>query len=330
MATFQERYLAGAHEEVWNELTALGPGVRHEFYYEDAVAVARETMRRVRHNVDLLFPRLHELGYEFRSEKRALESHISRMEQVFDITRFKSNPGMASAYSSIPGLEEKLAGLMESGTGSDGIHPQLEAMIRKTREQMAQMRPRMEEMREKLKARAAAQPVVELPWEDRSLFDPPGAHAAEELDALEAQVGGPLPLSLRAWYELVGGISFMGSHETLNSNNESDGLADPLVITPLSGVIGMLGGEDEEDEEGVLLELAPDVFHKADISGGAPYSIRVPNPAADAPFLYEGNNTNFVPYLRRAFAWGGFPGIEGRVTKPEKELNFLRQGLLPF
>jgi hypothetical protein len=60
---YLERYVAGEHEPVWAELQALGAGVRAEPLYSDALAVARETKRRVRHNVEALIPRLEAVGY---------------------------------------------------------------------------------------------------------------------------------------------------------------------------------------------------------------------------------------------------------------------------
>ncbi|MGZ3680588.1 MAG: hypothetical protein ACXWQR_18935 [Ktedonobacterales bacterium] len=64
-ATFLERYVAGEHEQVWAELVALGAAVRQEPLHADALAVARETMRRARQNVLLLIRRLREVGYRF-------------------------------------------------------------------------------------------------------------------------------------------------------------------------------------------------------------------------------------------------------------------------
>src|SRR5262249_5480410 len=65
MAKFLERYQAGERVEVWDDLVALGEGVRHKLYHDDAIAVANETMRRARHNVELLIRRLVEIGYRF-------------------------------------------------------------------------------------------------------------------------------------------------------------------------------------------------------------------------------------------------------------------------
>ena len=63
--SYLDRYLAGEHEQVWAELVELGAAVREEPLYADALAVARETMRRARHNIETLIPRLRAVGYRF-------------------------------------------------------------------------------------------------------------------------------------------------------------------------------------------------------------------------------------------------------------------------
>lgn len=65
MITYLDRYLAGEREAVWAELTALGAAVLDEPQASDATAVARETMRRARANVELLTQRLTAIGYRF-------------------------------------------------------------------------------------------------------------------------------------------------------------------------------------------------------------------------------------------------------------------------
>jgi hypothetical protein len=62
---YLENYLAGNHEQVWNDLQALGPEVREEPHYSQALEVAAETMRRVRRNCERIVSRLHALGYVF-------------------------------------------------------------------------------------------------------------------------------------------------------------------------------------------------------------------------------------------------------------------------
>jgi hypothetical protein len=65
MHEWLERYRQGDCEQVWEELYTLGPAVCQEPVYSDALAVAHETMRRVRVNIELLIPRLQTIGYEF-------------------------------------------------------------------------------------------------------------------------------------------------------------------------------------------------------------------------------------------------------------------------
>lgn len=65
MATYLERYRDGEHAVVWTELLAHGAAVRQEPLLADAVAVAHETMRRVRANTEILIARLDGLGYQF-------------------------------------------------------------------------------------------------------------------------------------------------------------------------------------------------------------------------------------------------------------------------
>jgi hypothetical protein len=127
------RYLGGESASVWRDLTALGVAAGLELYHADAVAVAKETMRRARHNVELIIPRLETLGYEF------------------------------TGYSPV--------------------------------------------------------------------FVPAGESAAQDLDQLEREIGGPLPLSLRYWYQNVGSVNWMGWHEALNPKNGPH-CGDPLVIHP--------------------------------------------------------------------------------------------------
>lgn len=65
MASYIARYQSGEYEQVWAELTALGEQVRQEHILPDALAVAYETMRRVRHNAEIIAVRLPSIGYRF-------------------------------------------------------------------------------------------------------------------------------------------------------------------------------------------------------------------------------------------------------------------------
>jgi hypothetical protein len=65
MGQYLERYLGGEYQAVWNELLVQGAAIRTEPFASEAWAVAQETMRRVRHNIEYLIPRLRMLGYRF-------------------------------------------------------------------------------------------------------------------------------------------------------------------------------------------------------------------------------------------------------------------------
>ena len=62
---YLQRYRNGEHEQVWRDLQALGPAVRHEPHYSLAREVASDTMRRVRRNCERIVSRLHAAGYVF-------------------------------------------------------------------------------------------------------------------------------------------------------------------------------------------------------------------------------------------------------------------------
>lgn len=62
---YLKRYHDGEYERVWEELIALGPDVREEPHYPQALEVAAETMRRVRRDCEILVARLQSLGYVF-------------------------------------------------------------------------------------------------------------------------------------------------------------------------------------------------------------------------------------------------------------------------
>jgi hypothetical protein len=167
---------------------------------------------------------------------------------------------------------------------------------------------------------------------------PPAASA--HLDRFEAKLG-PLPLSLRAFYEIVGTVDLTQSWDQLvqwwpeerrKSAGELEVLGefDPLVVKPLT--------LDEERARASWFFIAPDEYHKANYSGGENYHVALPDPSADFPIqgMY-GIDELFVPYLRAALANGGFRGqveCEGEncwKVEPALELTkTLGAGLTPI
>jgi hypothetical protein len=165
---------------------------------------------------------------------------------------------------------------------------------------------------------------------DPEIFSPPKSNATKDLDRFEKKLGGPLPISLRCWYEQVGAVNLMGYHEALNPKGGRES-PDPLVIDPLIEAAEAWFGKDLEfNSDEIELPLAPDDVSKAFESGGDPYAMKLPDAAADGLFLNERHETTFAEYLRIAFQWGGFPGWERATSRPQKELDYLRENLLPI
>jgi hypothetical protein len=151
---------------------------------------------------------------------------------------------------------------------------------------------------------------------------PPGTRVRQQLQRLEKSVG-PLPLSLRAFCEVVGAVDLIGTHPALARSN---GVVapDPLVVAGVDDLLTQAG--DGEDD---VLVLAPDDLHKAGTSGGDPYAIEVPDSKADGRLLNERHELLFVEYLRLCCRFGGFPGYDGQDEVPA-EIARLSSGLLAF
>ncbi|UBF29113.1 hypothetical protein K9N68_15505 [Kovacikia minuta CCNUW1] len=235
--SFVNRYRAGEQEQVWAELLALGESIREKPLFNEAYAVAYETMSRVRTNVELLVPRLQSIGYEF------------------------------------------------------GIYPDGS--------------PRSYHSQAHI---------------------PPAPDISIKIATLEELVG-TLPLSLRVFWEVVGSVAFIGYHP------DWPDYSDPLVVDPFDQVDAEYEYWKENCEDYGLeevgpfeLPIAPDSYHKDNVSGGPPYGIIVPNSTIDAKLENESHETTFVDYLRVCFRSGGFPG-QGPLPV---ELADLTRDLLPI
>jgi Domain of unknown function (DUF6745) len=138
------------------------------------------------------------------------------------------------------------------------------------------------------------------------------------------QDAGQLPISLRAWFQVVGSVTLLGKHPALSPG---DGTLhpDPLVIVPFSQVLRAWDASPPE----VGVEGQPFVAELAPYTGGQSYSMRLPAVGIDALLENEPHRLSFVDYLRLALQWGGFPGFESAGQRP-KEIEFLTQELLAF
>jgi hypothetical protein len=349
MPTFLERYQAGDHMQVWADLEALGDAVREKRYFVDAQAVANETMKRVRHNAEVVVDRLESLGYQFESNADGIGDMLEGMQRGMEQT---------DRYAEF---------LKQNPSAPNPNFPEFHAVLEPLRRQNEALQPQRLAAREMLNA--LQEQIRERGGESakRQAIEAPSPTVADEIAEIEEWAGGPLPLSLRAWCEIVGSVSLVGTHPALSFQAEPqtpmmfinpdfhrdasgevaklraagvkattvlETPAQPPLADPLEITCSLDQQEpydmDEDEGFGRRLILGRDDELKAGISGLTDlYGIKLPSSAADALFE-DWHKTSFVNYLRIAFQWGGFPGWERYSQRPEKEIAYLREGLLPF
>jgi hypothetical protein len=317
--TYVERYANGEYEQVWDDLRALGAAVREEQVYPDALAVARETMRRVRQDIEELIQRLLHIGFVFGYDHLLLTALSSPVitrhwDAYFEMLSWvREQPPVF-----LPGniLEETLARHMNTR----------HALKRSSQEEADSYRQA---------------------WRGDPTRPPDMKHTLEQLE----QDIGPIPLSLRAWYEEVGAVNFFGYHAGWNTLVRSfqptlyqAGKLAPLNVMarcdPLQACVldtHRLAALHQYHEPGQPYELclAPDRYLKNHQSGGGCwYLFLLPNADADTVLWEDPVSTTsvtFVQYLRTSLLkWAGFPGMADWPSVPQDDLTFLTEGLIPF
>lgn len=197
------------------------------------------------------------------------------------------------------------------------------------RETMSRARRNIEKIVNRLEGlgyRFGNEPSDPLPAKDARVFMGAPANASQLINQLEEELRGPLPLSLRAFYEQVGSVSLIGSHELLNPPYRGQDLADPLLLFGIEDLIEQLDEiPPEEREDEAELTIAPDDLTKADVSGSF-YYVYLPFAAADFAFNHF-RDGGFVDYLRLTFKWGGFPGWERYSNPPTEQIAILTENL---
>lgn len=143
---------------------------------------------------------------------------------------------------------------------------------------------------------------------------PPLNETSQQLQLLDRQVSrfGFVPMSLKYFYTIVGGVNFAWDIEATESPFWE--LADPIQISSLDAVLSLDWQEDIEcyvnDGTPPFIELSADALHKDNISGGMPYALEITSEKSiDARFLNEPNNTSFINYLRIVCDSCGFPAM---------------------
>jgi hypothetical protein len=155
---------------------------------------------------------------------------------------------------------------------------------------------------------------------------------------IEELTGAPLQPTLLALWNVVGGINLVWDYDSdepvpdLGIVLTMDEM-DPLCVDAPSAVTYQFKEWELHEINGeFVVDLAPDYFFKAGVSGGNPYRIFVSFPGADPVFDCERHELPFLDYLRLAFRWAGFPGLEDYAERPDVQRFVERfgQGLEPF
>jgi len=201
---------------------------------------------------------------------------------------------------------------------------------------------------------ASHQPPVFLPGpfhdEVRSEIRALGLGSVEDdvlygIDAIPDQKGniqrldqniGPIPLSIRGWYEHVGAVNLYGHYagwlNYVHSPNYLMEQCDPLQAAVLDSALVDKFTQDQQLWPVRQFEFAPDTYFKDRRSGGStPYTISWNEAGIDGRLLsWPDPQMTFVKYLRLSFQWAGFPGMADWAEVPEDDLAMLKQGLLLF
>jgi hypothetical protein len=164
------------------------------------------------------------------------------------------------------------------------------------------------------------------------------------LARIEEISGAPVPPTLLAFWRVVGGINWIWDYNApVAQPNLGFDLPpeehDALCVDEPSTVVYLFEewiDEKERYEPDLLhpfrIVLAPDEVTKANISGGGPYCIEVPFLGADPLVADERHGLPFLDYLRLAFRWAGFLGLDRHAGRRDVQDFVARfgKGLLPF
>jgi hypothetical protein len=268
--------------------------VREEPIYSDGLAVARETMRRARYNIEVLITRLEQTGYQFGYAELPVEPEFAATQPaVLRLPERNIHQTLARLESSVGPLPLSLYAWYEhiGEVNFVGKAP--------TAWKPAGFKPEVYKQFVGPLPEGVSADIYTFYDEHPDLL---GAYGPWWLDPLQVISPG----DQFDWY--------------------ADWKAEHDAYMLLSEAARARLGEDAEQ---FAIEIAPDADFKFDTGGLDAYEMTVPNRAADGLLLNEWHNTTFVGYLRTCFRWAGLPGLE-MCRNPPEELASLTEGLLPI
>ena len=301
MISYYERYLDGEHAAVWEELSQLGEAVYTAPLHADALAVARETMRRVQAALVRLQHRLRALGYQFGV------THLDPVWCFWMEDELRPPPPYTPALAD---AQDKLAALEAAGGRLPlSLHAWYEHM-----ESACFVGTFVG---------TVADPPVEATTGTLAESGETGESESDGLLSQEPRTSSPraaeAPALLRALAPEV--VQFIRAH--------SDRVDPFWWDWQLPSWHELL----HHRTPGMALDIpfSPDAPVKGGKPGGIAYSFTASTPSMDGWVESERSRQRFVPYLRHCLLeWGGFPGIGEYTDLPASVMAPLTAGLPAF
>jgi hypothetical protein len=148
----------------------------------------------------------------------------------------------------------------------------------------------------------------------------------ERVARIEAQTGVPVPKLIHEFWQIVGGIALVDLKEYKHvafwddlGINGAHQFCDGVYIDACDDdwleftADDFSNYADDGDEASFLYSLAPDGFHKDDISGGPPYAV--------------GRGSDWAPTWEN-FDWSGYRRPVSAVSDPQDLVSYLRTAIL--
>lgn len=165
-----------------------------------------------------------------------------------------------------------------------------------------------------------------------SVLTKPDSNISQVLHSLSLE-GVYVPIVYQAWLEAIGGVNLMGTDPawpfSAYAFNDLDPsleiyYIDPLFVEADTDFIldqykqwrASVNQSGEKVIGPFRLVIAPDEYHKANISGADPYELLTLEASVDSILLNERHSFSFLAYIRHAFSWAGFPGFDKYDSPP--------------
>lgn len=303
MASLAERYGSGQHKKVWAELVAMGPEAFDEPVRADAEAVADLTMQRVAANVATLVVRLTFMGYRFGGRN----SRNTRRRTIEDLGLRDSleAAGRDVSWVDAGDIEEHVMGWEAPG-------PEVEPELRKVDDALGPLPLSFAALVRSVDTVNLAGSFPEwTPTSYAYAFDDDPVEDADA-DPDGGEEGGSIELSEITTF--TDALNFNGI-AMINENFQPSSAA---------------AGGRQVAARSYALPIAANHLLGSNRAGDF-HTINLPDLVADPVLdgVYGRPGIRLVEYLRVAFTWGGFPGLEFADGVPP-QIAKLRRDLLPI